>query len=143
MPLALTTVLADLPDPRMETTNKLHKLTDILVIATCAVIAGADWWEEIAVLPESLSGEKAGRSGAIPDAAPRDAFSGLSPGAERRQGVASRRRSGHALCEGTADRRSRPIPHHFNAEKRTTLPIGHTRGRSTRQWDVAALAANE
>jgi predicted transposase YbfD/YdcC len=48
MPLSLTTVFADLPDPRIETANKLHKLTDILVIATCAVIAGADGWEEIA-----------------------------------------------------------------------------------------------
>ena len=48
MPLALTTVFADLTDPRIETANKLHKLTDILVIATCAVIAGADTWEEIA-----------------------------------------------------------------------------------------------
>jgi predicted transposase YbfD/YdcC len=48
MPLPLTTVFADLPDPRIETANKLHKLTDILVIATCAVIAGADGWEEIA-----------------------------------------------------------------------------------------------
>ena len=48
MPLALTTVFADVPDPRIETANKLHPLTDILVIATCAVIAGADGWEEIA-----------------------------------------------------------------------------------------------
>ena len=37
MPLALTTVFADRPDPRIETANKLHKLVDILVIATCAV----------------------------------------------------------------------------------------------------------
>jgi predicted transposase YbfD/YdcC len=48
MPLALTTVFADLPDPRRETTNKLHRLTDILVIATCAVIAGADGWDQVA-----------------------------------------------------------------------------------------------
>jgi predicted transposase YbfD/YdcC len=48
MPLPLTTVFADLPDPRMETANKLHKLVDILVLATCAVIGGADGWEEIA-----------------------------------------------------------------------------------------------
>jgi predicted transposase YbfD/YdcC len=48
MPLALTTVFADLPDPRRETKNKLHRLTDILVLATCAVIAGADSWEDIA-----------------------------------------------------------------------------------------------
>jgi predicted transposase YbfD/YdcC len=48
MPRSLTTVFADLPDPRIETANKLHSLTDILVIATCAVIAGADGWEDIA-----------------------------------------------------------------------------------------------
>jgi len=48
MPMSLTTVFADLPDPRIETANKLHKLTDILVIATCAVIAGAEGWEDIA-----------------------------------------------------------------------------------------------
>lgn len=48
MPLALTTVFADLPDPRRETANKLHPLTDILVIATCAVIAGADGWDQVA-----------------------------------------------------------------------------------------------
>jgi predicted transposase YbfD/YdcC len=48
MPLALTTVFADLPDPRIETANKRHTLTDILVLATCAVIGGADGWEEIA-----------------------------------------------------------------------------------------------
>ena len=48
MPLPLTAVFADLPDPRIETANKLHTLTDILVIATCAVIAGADGWEQVA-----------------------------------------------------------------------------------------------
>jgi predicted transposase YbfD/YdcC len=48
MPLPLTAVFAGLPDPRIETANKLHPLTDILVVATCAVIAGADGWEEIA-----------------------------------------------------------------------------------------------
>ena len=34
----------DLTDPRIDRT-KLHKLLDILVIAICAVIAGADNWE--------------------------------------------------------------------------------------------------
>ncbi len=48
MPLPLTTVFADLPDPRRDTKNKVHLLTDILVIATCAVIAGAEGWEQIA-----------------------------------------------------------------------------------------------
>ena len=36
----------DLEDPRVDRT-KLHKLVDILVIAICAVIAGADNWEDI------------------------------------------------------------------------------------------------
>jgi predicted transposase YbfD/YdcC len=36
----------DLTDPRMDRT-KLHKLIDILVIAICAVIAGADNWEDV------------------------------------------------------------------------------------------------
>src|SRR5436190_19997567 len=46
--LPLTTVFADLPDPRRETENKLHRLTDILAVATCAVIGGAESWEAIA-----------------------------------------------------------------------------------------------
>lgn len=48
MALTLTSVFADLPDPRTETANKIHALTDILTIATCAVIAGAEGWEDIA-----------------------------------------------------------------------------------------------
>lgn len=37
----------DLTDPRIDRT-KLHKLLDILVIAICAIVAGADNWEDIA-----------------------------------------------------------------------------------------------
>ena len=48
MSLSLATVFADVPDPRRDTKNKLHLLTDILTIATCAVIAGAEGWEQIA-----------------------------------------------------------------------------------------------
>jgi len=47
-PLPITAVFADVPDPRRETANKLHRLSDILVIATCAVIAGAESWDSIA-----------------------------------------------------------------------------------------------
>ena len=47
-PLPLTAVFADVPDPRRETANKLHRLADILALATCAVIAGAESWEAIA-----------------------------------------------------------------------------------------------
>ncbi len=37
---------SDLEDPRIDRT-KLHKLLDILIIAICAVIAGADNWEDV------------------------------------------------------------------------------------------------
>src|SRR3954464_5038382 len=46
--LPITAIFADVPDPRRETANKLHRLTDILAIATCAVIGGAQSWEAIA-----------------------------------------------------------------------------------------------
>jgi len=48
MTLTLASIFADLPDPRTETANKKHRLSDILTIATCAVIAGAEGWEDIA-----------------------------------------------------------------------------------------------
>ncbi|MGZ8216871.1 ISAs1 family transposase [Methylomagnum sp.] len=35
---------ADLEDPRRETRNKLHKLSDILMIVFCAALAGAEDW---------------------------------------------------------------------------------------------------
>jgi predicted transposase YbfD/YdcC len=47
-PLPLMAVFDELPDPRRVTRNKLHRLTDILTIATCAVISGAESWEAIA-----------------------------------------------------------------------------------------------
>ena len=43
---AIENHFGDLTDPRVERT-KLHKLLDILVIAICAVIAGADNWEDV------------------------------------------------------------------------------------------------
>ena len=38
---------SDLPDPRIDR-NKAHRLIDILVIAICGAICGADTWVEIA-----------------------------------------------------------------------------------------------
>ena len=35
---------ADLPDPRRETQNTLHKLHDILMIVLCAVLSGVEDW---------------------------------------------------------------------------------------------------
>jgi len=37
-----------LPDPRRVTMNLRHKLIDILVIAICAIICGADSWVAVA-----------------------------------------------------------------------------------------------
>ena len=34
----------NLPDPRRETRNKLHKLHDILMIVLCAVLSGVEDW---------------------------------------------------------------------------------------------------
>jgi predicted transposase YbfD/YdcC len=45
--LAIQTHFAHLADPRIERT-RLHPLMDIVVIAVCAVICGADGWEDIA-----------------------------------------------------------------------------------------------
>jgi predicted transposase YbfD/YdcC len=46
---------ADLPDPRVDRTKK-HQLGDILVIALCAVLAGADSWEEVEAFGEAKAG---------------------------------------------------------------------------------------
>jgi predicted transposase YbfD/YdcC len=48
MPLPIMEVFADLPDPRRETDNKRHSLVDILTLAVCAVIGGAETWDAIA-----------------------------------------------------------------------------------------------
>lgn len=42
----LATIFAAVEDPRIERT-KLHRLVDILMIAVCGVICGADGWVEI------------------------------------------------------------------------------------------------
>jgi predicted transposase YbfD/YdcC len=44
-PITLVEHFSNITDPRIERT-KLHKLIDILVIAICATICGADGWEE-------------------------------------------------------------------------------------------------
>jgi predicted transposase YbfD/YdcC len=44
--VSIARYFADLPDPRIDRTKK-HALGDILVIALCAVVCGADSWEEV------------------------------------------------------------------------------------------------
>jgi len=46
-PVSLLEHFADLTDPRVERT-KLHQLLDILVMAMCATICGAEGWEDFA-----------------------------------------------------------------------------------------------
>jgi hypothetical protein len=45
-PFDLATIFAAVEDPRIERT-KLHRLVDILMIAVCGVICGAEGWVEI------------------------------------------------------------------------------------------------
>ncbi len=45
--LPLATVFESLDDPRYER-NRLHRLTDILTLAVCAVLGGANTWDAIA-----------------------------------------------------------------------------------------------
>jgi len=47
----ITEYFSDLEDPRWH--NKRHQLVDILVIAICAVICGADSWEDIELFGEA------------------------------------------------------------------------------------------
>jgi len=42
----------DLPDPRRETRNKLHKLQDIVMIVLCAVINGVEDWVGMEIFAE-------------------------------------------------------------------------------------------
>jgi len=43
---------ADIPDPRRETRNKLHKLQDIVMITLCAIISGVEDWVGIEMFAE-------------------------------------------------------------------------------------------
>ena len=49
---SITRYFADLPDSRVDR-QKRHQLTDMLSIAICAVICGADGWVEIELLGQS------------------------------------------------------------------------------------------
>ena len=46
-PVSILDHFADLPDPRREQ-GRIHRLDEIVFIATCAVLSGADSWEQIA-----------------------------------------------------------------------------------------------
>jgi hypothetical protein len=50
--LALSQHFAQLEDPRVERT-RLHQLLDSVIIAICAVIAGAESWDDMALFGET------------------------------------------------------------------------------------------
>jgi predicted transposase YbfD/YdcC len=50
--VSITRYFADLPDPRIDRTKK-HLLGDILAITLCAVVCGADSWEEVEAFGEA------------------------------------------------------------------------------------------
>lgn len=47
---------AELPDPRRETRNKLHRLEDILMITLCAVLSGVEDWVGMEVFAKEKEG---------------------------------------------------------------------------------------
>ncbi|QEL19365.1 transposase family protein [Limnoglobus roseus] len=50
--VSITRHFADRPDPRVDRTKKPSP-GDILVVARCAVIAGADSWEEVEAIGQA------------------------------------------------------------------------------------------
>ncbi len=46
-PASIVDAFADLPDPRREP-GRIHRLDEIVLMATCAVFCGADTWVQIA-----------------------------------------------------------------------------------------------
>lgn len=66
--VSIARYFAGLPDPRVDRTKK-HQLGDILVIALCAVICGADSWEEVEAFG-SAKEDWLGRFLALPNGIP-------------------------------------------------------------------------
>src|SRR3954465_10160143 len=54
-PVSILDHFADLPDPRREQ-GRIHRLDEIVFIATCAVFCGADTWVQIAHYGHSKRG---------------------------------------------------------------------------------------
>jgi hypothetical protein len=51
-----TTLFCNLPDPRRETKNKLHKLEDIVRIVLRAVLSGIEDWVGMEIVAEERGG---------------------------------------------------------------------------------------
>jgi len=98
--LAFADYFADLPDPRVDRTKK-HRLDDILVIALCAVVCGADGFEEIERFGRAREGWLR-RFLALPNGIPsHDTFNRVLAALDRRQFAACFGRWMADLCAAT------------------------------------------
>jgi predicted transposase YbfD/YdcC len=97
--LAFTQHFADLPDPRIDRTKK-HLLGDILVLALCAVIGGAESWPDIEQFGTSKQ-DWFKRFLALPNGIPsHDTFRRLFIALDPKEFAARFGRWMAALCEG-------------------------------------------
>jgi predicted transposase YbfD/YdcC len=96
--IAFADYFADLPDPRVDRTKK-HLLGDILAIAVCAVIAGADSFPEVETFGEAKESWLR-RFLALPNGIPsHDTFNRVFAALDRRAFAACFARWMAALCE--------------------------------------------
>jgi predicted transposase YbfD/YdcC len=98
--ISFTRFFAELPDPRVNRTKK-HRLDDILGITLCAVIAGADSFEEIERFGEAREGWLRGFL-ALPNGIPsHDTFNRVLAALDRDRFAACFARWMAGLCEAT------------------------------------------
>src|SRR5437868_6939578 len=98
--ISFVSYFADLPDPRVDRTKK-HRLDDILAIALCAVIAGADSFEEIERFGEAREGWLKGFL-ELPNGIPsHDTFNRVLAALDRARFAACFGRWMGELCEAT------------------------------------------
>ena len=97
--IAFADYFADLPDPRVDRTKR-HRLDDILVIAVCAVICGADGFEEIETFGKARH-DWLKRFLALPHGIPsHDTFNRVFAALDRKAFAERFGRWMAALCEG-------------------------------------------
>src|SRR5947209_20143933 len=98
--VSIARLFADLPDPRVNRTRR-HRLDDILAIALCAVICGADSFEEIERFGDARE-DWLKRFLALPNGIPsHDTFNRVLAALDRKAFAACFGRWMAELCEAT------------------------------------------